>query len=225
MSSASSWAAFPCRARSGLTLDATGTIGRDGTRLPGRGGGWSSDRRSAIIAPQCSTWNISRRDSGLLATARFSVEHARSTATRDPLDGERAERRRDGSASSVHGPAEVQLTTSDPARRQDRSRRRARDVGRAEPAGDDGVDRSVEQSGERGVASVASTSTRSVEPEPAHEAAQVIGAGRPAIDQHDVQVRSRPGDHQSGHAAAAAEVDDRAGHVLERRRRTPRCGR
>ena len=43
----------------------------------------------------------------------------------------------------------------------------------------------------------------------------MIGARRPAIDQDDPQIGAPPGDHQAGHAAATAEIDDRAGDAAE----------
>ena len=44
----------------------------------------------------------------------------------------------------------------------------------------------------------------------------MVGPGRPTIDEHQLQVRTAPGDHQPGHAAAGAEVDDGAGDPDQR---------
>ena len=38
----------------------------------------------------------------------------------------------------------------------------------------------------------------------------MVSPGGPAVDEHDPQIGSGPGDDQAGHPAAAAQVDDRA---------------
>lgn len=52
--------------------------------------------------------------------------------------------------------------------------------------------------------------------QPVDESLQMVGAGCPAIDEHDAQVRSHPGNHQAGDSAAAAQIDDGAGDPDER---------
>jgi len=84
------------------------------------------------------------------------------------------------------------------------------------PAGDHGIDRCAEQAGERRRVRRQHIDTI-LNTEPVDETSQVVGAGRPAIDQDEMEVGSHPADHEPGDPSSAAEVDDRAGHADERR--------
>ena len=46
--------------------------------------------------------------------------------------------------------------------------------------------------------------------ETADEPAEVVGTSGATIDEHEAQIGAGAGDHQTGHAAPAAEVDDGA---------------
>jgi hypothetical protein len=100
----------------------------------------------------------------------------------------------------------------DPRLGEDRSGGVKHHRGCAEAAGNDRLDRPIEEIGQfPGIGG--DHADPPIEAETADEAAQVIGSRRPPIDEEKSEVGAVPGDHETGDAAPAAEVDNGSGHA------------
>ena len=160
---------------------------------------------------RCFTWNIA---AGEPLTLEFHVKH-RPAGSRPP-GGRRARPSGVPTASTAAsgqrsaGGSGGSLTTSETAGGEQGSGAAQR-LGRGpEAPRDDGVDRDGDQA--RAVPRRRPPPPRPDPPAPSRLTSRrrwSVARG-PTIDEHEAQVGAGPGDHQTGHAAAAAEVDDRA---------------
>ena len=102
----------------------------------------------------------------------------------------------------------------DPRFGEDRPRRVEDHVGRSEPAGNDRVDRPIEET--RQLPGIGGEDADPVaDAKAGDETAKMIGTRHPSIDEDEAQIGPAPGDHQTRDAAAAAEVDHRSGDVCQ----------
>ena len=193
----------------GLPSASLGAVAASSGKLievPSGAGGTEVDRTDSLArrgGHRSSTADVPRGTSADRLTLGLHCERQVSRGT---------SRRKTATGVGVLDPhdARRRATASAGQRSAVRRRRLADDDRAAPPAHDGGAVRSVTPAdrthGRRRrrrrrpasvAASAVTTSTRSLEPETPDEPAQVIGAGRPAIDEHQPEVGAGRGDHET----------------------------